>query len=264
VDEGDSSGSGFGQHSQTDPYNINADRGNSTINRPNMFVANAVYYLPKFASANAFEREALGGWEFASIFQALSGNSLSNFFNATVQDQNYCNFPGAPPNCLTAFTNNISDVYGTGNGGNNINAGRFMTTGTSCNSGESGKQIWNPAAFTLVGYAIGTIGDMPKGYCHGPRQVNLDTSLYKTFKVNERLSIQFRFDAFNALNHPQFQSGNINGGGVTGVSCGTTACSPTNNVVTSTTGSFASNFGQATSIRFDSNRQLQYALKFIF
>jgi len=79
-----------------------------------------------------------------------------------------------------------------------------------------------------------------------------------------RFSLQFRFDGFNALNHPQFQSLNINQGGVTGVSCGTMACSPTNNVVTSTTGSFSSTFGQATAIRPESNRQLQYALKFIF
>ncbi|MFZ1007585.1 MAG: hypothetical protein WAN65_12155, partial [Candidatus Sulfotelmatobacter sp.] len=267
VDEGDSSGSGFGQHSQTDAYNINVDRGNSTINRPQMFVASAVYYLPKFAGSNhAMEQQALGGWEFATIFQALSGNSLTNFYNATVQDQNNCIAPDGTtiPNCLGIISNNISDVYGTGNGAGNINAGRFMTTGASCNSGSSGKQIWNPAAFTLVGYAIGTEGDSPKGYCHGPKQVNLDLSVYKTWKLGERLSVQFRFDAFNALNHPQFQSGNINGGGITGVSCGSTACSPSNNVVTSTTGTFSSTFGQATAIRPDSNRELQYALKFIF
>ena len=266
VDEGDSSGSGFGQHSQTDAYDINADRGNSTINRPQMFVANAVYYLPKFAGSNAFGREALGGWEFATIFQALSGNSLTNFYNATVSDQNNCIAPDGStiPGCVGVISGNISDAYGTGNGAGNINAGRFMTTGVSCNSGENGKQVWNPAAFSLVGYAIGTIGNSPKGYCYGPKQVNLDMSVYKTWKVGERLSVQFRFDAFNTLNHPQFQSGGINGGGPTGVACGTTACSPTNNVVTSTTGSFASNFGQATAIRPESNRQLQYALKFIF
>ena len=31
-----------------------------------------------------------------------------------------------------------------------------------CNSGESGKQILNPAAFTFVGYVIGTVGDVQK------------------------------------------------------------------------------------------------------
>ena len=266
VDGGDSSGSGFGTHSQTDAYNINVDRGNSTINRPQMFVANAVIYLPKFAgSSNAFERQALGGWEFASIFQAISGNSVTNFFNGQVTDQNQCVAPdgSAIPGC-SVKSNDLQAIDGTGNGSNNINAARFMTTGVACNAGESGKQIFNPAAFTLVGYQFGTVGNTPRGYCRGPKQVNLDMSVYKTWKVGERLSIQFRFDAFNSLNHPQFQSGNINGGGVTGVSCGTTACSPSNNVVTSTTGSFAATFGQATAIRPESQRQLQYALKFIF
>jgi Carboxypeptidase regulatory-like domain len=264
VDSGDSSGSGFGTHSQTDPYNINADRGNSTINRPQMFTANAIFYLPKFAGASTLEREALGGWEMGTIFYAESGNSLTNFYNGTVQDQNFCNFAGAPLNCATAFSNNISDTYGTANGAGNINAQRFMTTGVACNAGEKANQILNPAAFTLVGYTIGTIGNSPKGYCLGPKTVNLDLSAYKTWKVGERLSIQFRFDAFNALNHTQFASGNINTGGVTGVACGTTACSPTNNVVTATNGSFASNFGQATTERPESTRQLQYGLKFIF
>ena len=266
VDEGDSSGSGFGQHSQTDAYNINADRGNSSINRPQMFVANAVFYLPAFAGSSALKREALGGWEMGTIFQALSGNSLTNFYNATITDVNNCIAPGGTtiPGCLGVFNGNISGVDGTANGAGNINAGRFMTTGVSCNAGEKANQIWNPAAFTLVGYAIGTIGDSPKGYCHGPKQVNLDLSVYKTWKVGERLSIQFRFDGFNALNHPQFTSGSISQGGVTTVACGTTACSPTNNIVTSTSGSLSSNFGKAFSTRPDSERQLQYALKFIF
>jgi hypothetical protein len=266
VDSSDSSGSGFGNHTQTDAYNVNADRGNSTINRPQMFVANAVYYLPKFKGAGAFERHALGGWELATVFQALSGNSLTNFFSPQLTDQNQCVEPDGVtpiPGC-SVTSNNITDAYGTGNGAGNINTDRFMRTSVACNSGEKGKQIWNPAAFTLVGYAIGTIGDTPKGYCQGPRQVNLDMSVYKTWQVGERLSIQFRFDAFNALNHPQFQSGNINGGGPTGVSCGNSACSPSNNIITSVTGSFSNTFGQATAIRPESNRQLQYALKFIF
>ena len=264
VDTSDSSGSGFGTHSQTDPYNINADRGNSTLNRPQMFVANAVFNLPKFADANTFEREALGGWELGTIFQAISGNSLTNFYNSTITDLNACNFAGAPANCSANFNGNISDTYGTANGAANINAQRFMTTGVSCNSGEKGPQIFNPAAFTLVGYTIGTIGNSPRGYCLGPKTVNLDLATYKTWKVGEHLSVQFRFDAFNALNHTQFASGGINGGITTTVACGTTACSPTNNVVTSVGGSTASNFGQATGIRPESTRQLQYGLKFIF
>jgi hypothetical protein len=231
-----------------------------------MFVANAIFYMPKFAGSSAFERQALGGWQIGTIFQAISGNSLTNFFNSTITDVNNCVAPDGTtiPGCLGVFNGNISDTYGTGNGAGNINAQRFMQTGVACNAGEKSNQIFNPAAFTLVGYAIGTIGNSPKGFCRGPRTVNLDLSVYKTWKVGERLSIQFRFDGFNALNHTQFASGNIAGGITATVACGTTACSPTNNIVTAVSGANASNFGQAQTERQESTRQLQYGLKFIF
>jgi len=268
VDLSDSSGSGFGTHSQTDPYNINGDRGNSRINRPHMFIASAVYYLPTFAGANAFAKQALGGWEFNSIFRALSGDSETNFFNASLQDVNYCIAPDGStiPGCSG---NNISDVYGTGNGAGNINAGRFMQTGTACNLGGDHRvngvpQLWNPAAFTLVGYQFGTIGNSPKGYCFGPKNINLDVAMYKTWKIAERLSIQFRFDAFDLFNHPLFQAGNINGGLSTGIACGTTACSPDNNVVTAMTGTNSSTFGTVAATQPHGNRELQYGLRFIF
>src|SRR5205085_10851595 len=35
-----------------------------------------------------------------------------------------------------------------------------------------------------------------------------DMSLLKTFKVKERVNLQFRLDAFNALNHTQFDTVN--------------------------------------------------------
>jgi len=276
VDLGDSSGSGFGQHSQTDAYNINVDRGNASINRPQMFVMNGVYYLPNLKGSNSLTQQAFGGWELTSIFQALSGSSISQFYNATLSDQNGCIAPDGTPIVPCGGTN-IGDVYGTGNGSGNINAARFMTTGVACNAPltaaqaqqfgitRGGPQILNPAAFTLVGYKIGTEGDQPKGYCHGPKQVDLDFGIYKTWKLGEKVSLQFRFDAFDALNHPQFQN-SINGGIPTSIACGTTACSPTNNTVTAVTGGFSSNFGQANSTRSGGagNRQLQYGLKLIF
>jgi hypothetical protein len=247
----DSSGSGFGTHSQTDPYNINADRGNSPINRPHIFVANAVFFLPKFAGANTFVKHGLGDWEFSTIFQALSGVSATQQYNASVTD-------------INAGNKTINDNLGTGNGGNNINTQRFMITGVKCNAGERMDQIYNAAAFTLVGYKFGTIGNEPVGYCHGPRQINLDTSLYKNWKLTEKLSLQFRFDGFNILNHPQFNNNGINGGLVTAVACGNLPCSQTNNIVTEQSGTASSSFGQATQIRPSSEREFQYGLKFIF
>ena len=47
---------------------------------------------------------------------------------------------------------------------------RPLVTGVSCDSNRSGNQIYNPAAFTLIGYQIGTIPSNlePRGYCPGP------------------------------------------------------------------------------------------------
>jgi hypothetical protein len=43
----------------------------------------------------------------------------------------------------------------------------------------------------------------PRSYARGPRgpsYVNLDASLVKRFKVNDRIAAEFRVDAFNATN----------------------------------------------------------------
>ena len=56
-----------------------------------------------------------------------------------------------------------------------------------------------PACATLF-------GDSGIGILLGPGQVNFDTSLMKTTKATERLTVQFRADAFNLFNHPQFSS----------------------------------------------------------
>jgi hypothetical protein len=40
----------------------------------------------------------------------------------------------------------------------------------------------------------------------------LDSSLFKTFKVTERINVQFRADAFNTFNHPNFSAPDANVG----------------------------------------------------
>jgi hypothetical protein len=47
-------------------------------------------------------------------------------------------------------------------------------------------------------------GDSGLGTVRGPGQNNLDLSLAKTFSLYERLHLEFRGDAFNALNHTQW------------------------------------------------------------
>jgi hypothetical protein len=49
-------------------------------------------------------------------------------------------------------------------------------------------------------------GNSGIGILLGPGQFNFDSSLMKTTKATERLTVQFRVDAFNLFNHAQFNS----------------------------------------------------------
>jgi len=281
--EEDAANGGASQGSFTDIGNLGLDRGNATINRPNIFVMNEVFFLPKLDKHNAFVRNTLGGWEFNTIFTAENGNSV------TIYQQGIN--PAAASTPTTQLDPNASPLQCTFNGSSfpcalNALTGTGFTNnqrpnivpGTSCNSGVSGLQIYNPAAFTTVGEVIGQVGNAPRGACQGPHYVNGDLEFSKNWQFKERFRLQFKMDFFNAFNHPNFDAGTIqsitywnNGGGVycgagTSVVVGTATktqyepCSPTNNVIS--TGSAAPQFGKATQTK--PARELQYGLKLTF
>jgi hypothetical protein len=83
-------------------------------------------------------------------------------------------------------------------------------TGTSSRPNISGPVIYpkkltgwfSPAAFSTP--AQYTYGNASRDSLIGPGRTNLDVSLMKTMPIHERTLFQFRFEAFNVLNHPQF------------------------------------------------------------
>jgi hypothetical protein len=63
-----------------------------------------------------------------------------------------------------------------------------------------------------------TVGNAPRsvGSCRQPGQKNATLSLFKEFSLSmlrEGARLQFRIEAFNALNHPQFSGPNTQGNG---------------------------------------------------
>jgi hypothetical protein len=269
----DNSSGSVNQQATTDQADPGLDKGNTNINRPHIFVANEVFYLPKFANRPEYVQQSIGGWELNSIISVSSGSSLSIFSNGA----------GAYSSCTaTDITNNtcvlganaaaLSSLLGSGFTSNN----RPDTTGVSCDSDQSGRQILNPAAFTVIGYTIGTPGTAPRGYCFGPDYRNVDMQLAKNWTFKEKYRIKFSMDFFNLFNHANFygtqlEASNFN---ATNLICGSEVaagggmpahynpCSATNNVVTQQVGAPNGNFGQASQVH--PGRELQYTLRFIF
>ena len=259
----DSSG-GIGYQSYVYGPDPTLNRGNSQINRPQIFVANLVYYLPALKGQNEVVQQVAGNWELGAITQYASGTS-TNLTQGSVSEN----------------TGNLVDPTKGSGLGSLVGTGYpnpqrpLVNPGQSCTAGTGGAQVINPNAVTLVGYQIGTFPSSmePVGYCHGPGYVNTDFSVDKNWRVwGERVRIQFRMDFFNLFNHANFNGGIINGiqGGnsFSSVNCGPAngagkymPCNATTNSVISADTPVGA-LGQATQAR--SAREIQYGLKVIF
>lgn len=63
-------------------------------------------------------------------------------------------------------------------------------------------RAFNPFAYAEPDVRGGdNFGNSGRNTVFGPRFVNVDFSLVRNFKLTERLRLQFRAEAFNALNH---------------------------------------------------------------
>jgi hypothetical protein len=241
----------------TDVSNLNLDYGPTTIDRRHVFVANLVYTLPTLQGHGAPVRMALGGWEAASILSYASGPSQSIF-----------GLNGGASNGKPAGLNYAAPGGLQGTGDNeNQKPNRVLQ---DCRAhGAPAYQWYNPAAFTLDNYQLGTFGNSSVGSCSGPGLANTDFSLYKTFKFTERVNMQFRMEFFNLFNKAQFRADQINQQLANGaVACVNgnpdPACAghANNTAAWNFAADGQQNFGQVTGDR--GPREIQYALKINF
>jgi len=198
-------------------YNISLGRASSDFDARHRFVANAIYTLPFKGN------RLISGWEVAPIFTAQSGNPF------------------------TIVANNSSAINGVNNAITPNATAPLQITGNPL-----GQWIANPQVLSLPGNSFGNLG---RNAVVGPRFTNLDFSLVKNTKLTERMSLQFRCDAFDLPNHPNYGQPGPQGGGILAVNL-----IPGNQFTTfSTIGSTRFPNGDSGSAR-----QLQLALKLSF
>jgi hypothetical protein len=266
----DNSSGSLNQQAITDQSNPGLDKGNTNINRPNIFVANEVFFLPKLAGENKWMQYTLGSWEANSIVTLAEGSNLSIFTNGGVA--------GAPVLVNgVEESSGLSALVGTGYQ-NNL---RPLATRLSATAGRGGDQFVNPQHYTLQGYALGTFpSDMAsRGSAVGAPNTNVDFQLAKNWMIKEKYRIKFSMDFFDLFNHPNFNTANLEGSAynpAASLYCGGadathgTPCGPTNNIVSGMVGpngtsvpvSIGTGFGQANAV--NPGRTLQYTFRFSF
>ena len=176
-----------------DPYSMKLEKGLSSFDHRNRFTANTVYNLPFGRLGPRWLRGTLGGWRASGIFTAQSGAPFTI-------------------NLSSAAGQNVSPT-GLVNG-NNLERPNLVGNPTS---GPGTPAEWfNTAAFALP--AVGTYGTAGRNVVTGPALTALDLSLQKEATLYERLKLQLRVDAYNSLNHANFNlPGRIFGGANFGV-----------------------------------------------
>ena len=212
-----------------------SNRGLSDFNARHRFVVSGFYELPFHGN------RLVSGWEVGTIVQAQTGNPL----NVTTS---IGNFTGTIP--LTAGgglrPDLLTPVTVTGNPAQWFSNPVVCTDSTAqaptfplC-SATPNAAFALPLGATPAGDHFGNLG---RNVFTGPSFVNTDLSLVKNTKITERFSLQFRTEAFDVLNHPNFGNPNLN--------------------------AQSSSFGKITTTRFPtgdfgSARQLQLSLKLQF
>ena len=196
----------------TNSYNLGAERGLSQFHVGRRLVASWVYELP-FGSRKRFANQGViskiaGGWQVGGILSFADGTPIN--------------------------VAQLGDTAGLNTLGNQPDA----TGMSSVPANRSALHFWNIAAFNYTNPDLSwRPGNMGRNTLLTPGTRSGDLSLARNIRIHENHSLHFRFEAFNAANHPNWNA-------------------------PSSDARNASNFGVITSAK--TMRQMQFGLKYAF
>jgi hypothetical protein len=224
---------GNGQARAFDPYNRALDKARSDFDVRHSFVGNVTYDLPFGQFVGGPTKFALSDWQINSIVTISSGVPFGVLVDGD-PDRDATDENPARPNLVPG-----ASLYP---------------------AGGSSPDLWfNPAAFAPPN--LGFRGTAGRNILVGPNFRSVDVGLTRTFRLDEKRSLQFRIEAFNLFNRANFDlpSNSDNGAQIFSFS----PASGGNPASFSLTPGAGQIFGTV-PLQFGDARELQLALKFLF
>lgn len=205
-----------------DNQNQHLDYGRADFDQTHVFNLNAVYDLP-FGKGKSFLNDSsgavdrlVGGWQLGGILRINTGTPLT-----IVDPRGTLNRVGRAANqtAVTDLTNaQISDLVGIFNQNGIV----YYINPSVINSDGRGAAAFGQPAFpgeVFFDNGPGQFGTLARSTINGPMFTELDMSLTKSIRINERMRFQIRADAFNVMNHTNFLTGILTPGlGLNGTS----------------------------------------------
>ena len=164
-------------------YNVAAERGRSNFDVRHKLSVSYSYALPLKAGrdyfGNGWLSTVLSGWETYGIITLQSGRPFTVALLPEIDNS------GTGRSILGFGANDRPNLVGNPELSNPTTA-----------------QWFNQAAFAFP--TPGTFGNAGRNILDGPGFQNVNLSLLKTTALSERINLQFRAEAFNLFNHPNF------------------------------------------------------------
>ncbi|MBI3682801.1 MAG: TonB-dependent receptor [Acidobacteria bacterium] len=214
-------GGPFGANYTQDPRDRKADYGRSQIDQRFRFVFSHIWEIPWMRKARGPAGLLLGGWAVNGIVQLTSGLPVSISQSGDAHNTG----PQSSPRPHVAAGQQTPRADPARTNDRWFNTAAFVRS--KCN-GCAGDGVY------LGGKGYGNAG---VSLFDSPANKTWDFALYKDFRVREGHRLQFRYEAFNFLNTPQFSGPSRSLG--------------------------AADFGRVNSTIIN-NRELQFGLKYVF
>ena len=165
-------------------YNVAAERGRSNFDVRHRLSVSYSYALPfgkgrQYLADSGWLSTVVGGWETYGIVTVQSGRPFTVAL--------------------------LSEIDNSGTGRSILGFGandRPNLVGSPELSHPTTAQWFNTAAFAFS--APGTFGNAGRNILDGPGYQTVNLSLMKNTALSERITLQFRAEAFNLFNHPNF------------------------------------------------------------
>jgi hypothetical protein len=190
---------GFGS---ADPYNTHIDYGVAENDIQNRFALSINYEFQYGKSWGRVEREVFTGWQANGIVVWQSGKPITILNGGGSSGYVSDITTNAVTGQAQSYDNRAMPINNPGNDRPNQIA--------KVNGPKKLSEWFNPNAFAPQ--PLGTIGDAPRNNVFGPRFRHVDLSLFKDFPVTQRVTLQFRAEAYDLSNTPNYYIPNSNVG----------------------------------------------------